>query len=80
FVIGFSLFSLIPTFNLLQQYWIQWISTLSHAFLLVAMSGIGLHIGFSTIIKNGKQALLLASFVFVGQIIFSSLIISVVLK
>jgi uncharacterized integral membrane protein (TIGR00698 family) len=75
FIIGFILFSLIPTFEILPQNIIKIISKLSHYALIIAMAGIGLKITFKTILDKGKSALLIGSIIFSFQIIFSSIII-----
>jgi len=75
FVIGFILFSLVPTFKLLPNEFIKAISKLSHYALIIAMAGIGLKITFGSIMKNGKSALLIGMLIFIIQIIFSSTVI-----
>lgn len=80
FIIGFILFSLIPTFGLLSENHIKIVSKISKLSLIVAMAGIGLRITFSSIVKNGKSALLIGSIIFIIQIIFSSSMIFMFLK
>jgi uncharacterized integral membrane protein (TIGR00698 family) len=80
FVVGFFGFSVIQTFGLLKQEQVELVSTMSHYALIVAMSGIGLKIAFDGIIKNGKKALLIASVIFVFQIIMSSSLILIFFK
>ena len=80
FIIGFVLFSLIPTFDLLPENYIHIISRVSHYSLIVAMAAIGLRITFSTILKDGKSALLVGSLIFVVQIVLSSSLIMLFLK
>lgn len=75
FIIGFSLFSLIPTFSLLPETYIDIISTASHYLLVVAMAGIGLKTTIASIIKDGKSALLIGSLTFLVQIAFSGVVI-----
>lgn len=75
FIIGFSLFSLIPTFSLLPEAYIEIISTASHYLLVVAMAGIGLKTTIASIIKDGRSALLIGSLIFLVQIAFSSVVI-----
>lgn len=72
FIIGFILFSLIPTFGLLPREYITVISKISHYTLIIAMAGVGLRITFISIIRDGKSALLIGSLIFLLQIIFSS--------
>ena len=80
FIIGFVLFSLIPTFEILPENYIHIISKVSHYSLIVAMAAIGLRITFSTILKDGKSALLVGSLIFVVQIVLSSSLIMLFLK
>ena len=80
FIVGFVLFSLVPTFDLLPGNVIQVISRLSHYALVVAMAGIGLRIKFSSIMRDGRTALLIGTSVFLLQILFSSTMIFVLLR
>jgi uncharacterized integral membrane protein (TIGR00698 family) len=80
FILGFVLFSFIPTLRLLPEETIQLISKISHYALLVAMAGIGLKITFASILRDGKLALLIGSLIFLLQILFSSSIIFMLLK
>ncbi len=75
FVIGFVLFTLVPTFKLLPPEVIKIIGKASHYALIIAMAGIGLKITFGSILKDGKTALVIGSLIFVIQIIFSSVVI-----
>ncbi len=75
FIIGFVLFTLIPTFKLLPSEVIKIIGKISHYALIIAMAGIGLKITFSSILKDSKIALVIGSLIFVIQIIFSSVVI-----
>jgi uncharacterized integral membrane protein (TIGR00698 family) len=75
FIIGFILFSLIPTFGLLPLKYIGILSRISHFLLIIAMAGVGLKITFASILRDGKFALMIGSLVFLFQIIFSSSII-----
>lgn len=75
FIIGFILFSLIPTFKLLPPAPIEILGMVSHYALLVAMAGVGLKIKFSSILQKGKPALLSGSLIFLFQILFSGLVI-----
>ncbi|MCK5786457.1 MAG: putative sulfate exporter family transporter [Candidatus Sabulitectum sp.] len=80
FIVGFVLFSLVPTFSLLPEDVIHVISRISHYALIVAMAGIGLGITFSSILRDGKKALLVGSSIFVLQVIFSSTMIYIFLR
>ncbi len=80
FILGFVLFSFIPTLRLFSEETIQIISKISHYALLVAMAGIGLKITFASILRDGKLALLIGSLIFMLQILFSSSMIFMLLK
>ena len=75
FIVGFVLFSIIATLNILPQFITNIISNTSHYLLIVAMAAIGLKINFKTILQHGSKALLIGTLIFVVQIIFSSLVI-----
>ncbi len=75
FIIGFVLFSLLPTFNILPKAYVENIGHISHYILVIAMAGIGLKIKFKNILRNGKYALIIGSLIFLIQIIFSSTVI-----
>ncbi len=76
FIVGFILFSLVPTFNLLPGRWISLLGKSSHIALIVAMAGIGLKITFQSILQNGKSALATGGLIFLLQIIFSCTVIA----
>ncbi len=78
FIIGFILMSLIPSFHLLPESWIHIVGKASHYLLVIAMVGIGLKVSFSSILKNGKKALLVGSLVFSFQIIFGIILTEIV--
>lgn len=75
FIIGFACFSLVPTFELLPPPWIKGVAQASKMALIVAMAGIGLRISAGSILRDGRQALLLAGLVFLIQIAFTSLMV-----
>lgn len=79
FIIGFILMSSIPSFHLLPESWIDIVGKASHYLLVIAMVGIGLKVSFSSILKNGKKALLVGSLVFLFQIIFGIFLIELFL-
>ena len=79
FIIGFILMSLIPSFHLLPESWIAIVAKTSHNLLVIAMAGIGLKVSFSSILKNGKKALLVGSLVFLFQVIFATFLIELFL-
>jgi len=76
FILGFTLMTLIPTFDLLPQTYISNISSCSHWALMIAMAGIGLNITFASILRDGRAALGLGSLVFCVQIVFSAGMVS----
>lgn len=73
FIIGFIFFSIISSFKLLPENIISIISLGSNYFLLIAMAAIGLKINFKVLKEHGGSALKIASFIFLAQIIFSSI-------
>jgi len=75
FIVGFILFSFIPTFQLLPKEQIEIISKMSHYALIIAMAGIGLKISFGSILKDGRSALLVGGLIFVVQILLSTALI-----
>lgn len=80
FIIGFILFSLIPTVGLLSQENIKIISKIGHYSLMTAMAGIGLKISFGSIVKDGLSVVLIGGLIFLTQILFSSFLIILFLK
>ncbi len=80
FIVGFVLFSLVPTFNLLPENVIHIISKISHYALILAMAGIGLRIKFTSILRDGRTALLVGVSIFSLQIVFSSVLIYLFLR
>ena len=68
FIIGFLLFSFVPTFGLLPEEFIQIISKTSHYALIVAMAGLGLKIEFKSILKSGMSILIAGTMIFCIQI------------
>jgi uncharacterized integral membrane protein (TIGR00698 family) len=71
FILFFILFSLMSSFSLVNENIQDFISSLSHFSLIVAMSAIGLKINFNSIKNDGKTALKIASIVFILQILFT---------
>ncbi len=72
FIIGFVLFSLLATFNVLPKNQIKILGTISNYLLVVAMTGIGLKITIKSILKDGKKSLTIGGSIFMTQILFSS--------
>ena len=75
FIIGFILFSFVPTFNILPAEQINIISKISDYALITAMSGIGLTISIQTMVQSGKAVLLMGGFIFVVQVLFNGAMI-----
>ena len=71
FIVGFIAFSLISSFGLVSDEIKHIIASISHIFLLIAMSAVGLKIHFKSIKSDGKLALKIASIVFIIQIVFT---------
>jgi uncharacterized integral membrane protein (TIGR00698 family) len=73
FIVGFILLSTVASLQVLPEFVIQSISTISKYTLIIAMAGIGLKITFSSIKANGKIAFIVAGLVFVVQILFTTI-------
>lgn len=71
YIIGFILFSVLGTFKILPAELISVLTYSSKGFMLIAMSAIGMKISISTVLGEGRQALLLGTIVFFCQILFS---------
>ncbi|MEA3315584.1 MAG: putative sulfate exporter family transporter [Campylobacterota bacterium] len=71
FILFFIFFSLISSFSLVSDDIKNIISSISSYSLILAMSAIGLKIHFNAIKTDGKDALKIASLVFLIQIVFS---------
>jgi uncharacterized integral membrane protein (TIGR00698 family) len=76
FIIGFFIFSLLPAINIVPIKVIKLIAKLGRYALIVAMAGIGLQITFQSIVKNGKKAFVIASVLFIFQIMFNLTVIT----
>lgn len=72
FIIGFFLFSLIPTLKLLPPHVITGLRHIAKFALTMAMAGVGMKITFSSLMHNGREALRMGTLIFVVQIVFSS--------
>ena len=75
FIIGFIIFSIIPTLGLLNSTTIDSIDLIGDFALLIAMSGIGLKISLKSILSNGRKALVVGSLIFLTQITFNASIL-----
>ncbi len=76
FIVGFIVFSLISTFKVLPENMIGYLSKIGHYSLIIAMSGIGLKITFKSILRDGKSALTIGALIFLSQLIFSAVMVS----
>lgn len=75
FVVGFIIFSVIASTKVAPAIVVDIISNLSHYLLLVAMAAIGLKINFKTIKEHGSKAFLIATYIFIVQIIFTTVML-----
>ncbi|MGB7874146.1 MAG: putative sulfate exporter family transporter [Anaerolineales bacterium] len=72
FIVGFVVFSLVPTLGLVSVDTIEMLSATSKNALIIAMAGVGLKITFSNLLREGKEALKVGFLIFGMQIIFST--------
>lgn len=77
FIIWFIVFSILATVSILPDFIEVTISTLSKYALIIAMAAIGMKITISSLKQSGKNALVVASIVFVIQIVFTLLLLSI---
>ena len=77
FILWFLFFSALASLGLLPKTWEHGLSLSSHYIALVAMSAIGLMIHFGTIIKTAGTALKVSSLLFVLQLLFTGLLITI---
>lgn len=75
FIVGFIFFSIVASTKLAPQILVDGISAASHYLLLVAMAAIGLKINFKTIKEHGSKAFLIATYIFIVQIVFTSVML-----
>ena len=73
YIFTFILFSLIPTFHLLPEYYIYFIGNISHYLLVISMVGVGLKITFNDFFTYGKAAFIVGSLTFIIQVILTSI-------
>ncbi|MBD3840745.1 MAG: putative sulfate exporter family transporter [Campylobacterales bacterium] len=79
FIWGFIGLAIVATFNILPTFIVELISLTSKYLLLIAMAAIGLKISFKTIKEHGSLALKLGSYIFLLQILFSIVLITILL-
>lgn len=68
YIIGFFLFSIIATFNIIPEIVSHTAHTISGQFEIIALAGIGMRVKFRDLIKDGPKALLYGGTVGVCQI------------
>lgn len=71
YITGFILFSIAGSLNILPDAVILWINEAGRWLLIIAMTAIGMKITLSTVLKEGKKALITGSILFLCQILFS---------
>lgn len=76
FIIGFILFSIVASIDLLPLIIEQIISMVSKYSLIIAMAAIGLRISFKTLKEHGSKAFIVAGTIFKFQILLSMILIS----
>jgi len=76
FILWFVGFSIVASLGLLPKELENFISSFSYYITLIAMSAIGLMIHFGTIVKTAGAAFKVSSLLFALQLIFSSILIS----
>ncbi|GAB6137557.1 YeiH family protein [Halanaerobaculum tunisiense] len=75
FIIGFFIFSLLGSFQLIPESVVNYLNYLSEILLIIAMAGIGLEIKLSNLIDQGPKALLVGVAIFSSQLILITLLI-----
>lgn len=76
FIIGFFIFSLLGSLNLLPVNIIEGLKTVSKILLTIAMAGVGLKIKIADLTDQGPKALLLGALIFIWQLSLITLLIS----
>ena len=76
FIIGFFIFSIIGSLNILPSSISGFLKNSSKLLLTIAMAGIGLKIKLSSLFDQGPKALIAGIMIFVGQLILISFLIS----
>nr|WP_204700253.1 putative sulfate exporter family transporter [Halanaerobacter jeridensis] len=76
FIVGFFIFSLLGSLNLLPTSLVENLKTLSKILLTIAMAGIGLKINVSDLTDQGPKALLLGMLIFIAQLSLITILIS----
>lgn len=68
YIIGFFLFSIIATFNIIPEIVSHTAHTISSQFEIIALAGIGMRVKFRDLVKDGPKALLYGGAVGVCQV------------
>ncbi len=77
FIYGFIFFSFLATLGILPKNIFDILSFIGKFSLIIAMSAIGLKISFNTIKSSGLEAFVLASYIFIFQIILSMILVKI---
>jgi uncharacterized integral membrane protein (TIGR00698 family) len=80
FIVLFFIFSLISSFEIIEQTYINYIKLTGKFLLVLSMSAIGLKIKLSSIIKNAPKYLLAGIFIVISQILFYFLFLKIYLE
>lgn len=76
FILGFLVFSLLGSLNLIPLGLANFLKDISKLLLIIAMAGIGLNIELSSLTKQGPTALLGGILIFIGQLSLITILIS----
>ena len=68
YIIGFFLFSIIATFNIIPEIVSHTAHTISSQFEIIALAGIGMRVKFRDLVKDGPKALLYGGTVGICQV------------
>lgn len=78
YILGFIACSALNTLGLLDEKTVSLLSQMSKWLLVTAMAAVGMKITLSRIASQGRKALIMASMVFLFQITYSTMIISLI--
>ncbi|WP_018247608.1 YeiH family protein [Orenia marismortui] len=79
FIIGFFIFSLLGSFNILPLYVGDFLKFLSKLLLTIAMAGIGLKIKLSSLVNQGPRALVVGVLIVISQLSLVTILIKFIL-
>ncbi len=77
FIYGFVFFSFLATLGIIPETIFNILSFIGKFSLIIAMSAIGLRISFNSIKNSGLDALILASYIFIFQIVLSIVLVGI---